>query len=310
MTQARNPSLAPSWHATVGVALPQVLHKSSFARDSFEAFSSSLDSSLFTAAWLMEQPAAPTPHLHPLAALAAAAILTRRVYLGTAVIVPGVRNYVDLVNQLLSLDQLSEGRLVVGVGLGRSQLSDYFGLDPKRHFARFETAVTVLRSTLARHGPDDAGGATDYEANPGPARQDGPPLWFGGHAPSALERAGRLGSGWIGAGAVAERTFLQEMATFHATLAEQGLAAEQRTVAKRLYISVGDHDSDRSRRSLSWLSLYYGPSYEPSEFLFRGRVPELQAKVESWHLAGVDHVILHPVIDELAQLREVMQGWT
>ena len=92
----------------------------------------------FTAAWCTEQVIGTVPVLESVTTLAYAAGLTKRLRLGIAVLLIAQRNPIDLAKSLSSLDVLSNGRLIVGVGLGASTRHyPAYGLSPDGRVSRF-----------------------------------------------------------------------------------------------------------------------------------------------------------------------------
>jgi probable F420-dependent oxidoreductase len=178
----------------------------------------------------------------PLLTLAYLAPLTERVRLGVSVIVAPQRNGVILAKELATLDRLSGGRLIVGVGAGWSE-DEFRMLDAG---ARFRRRGAHLDETLRlwRHlwsAPRTPFHGTFYDLppvafGPGPVRPDGPPIWVGGSSDAARRRAGQSGDGWhpvgIGVDELAAQATLVE-----ATAAAAGRAAP--LIAPRLPIEFG-----------------------------------------------------------------------
>lgn len=127
----------------------------------------------------------------PLLALAAAAAVTTRVRLGTAVLQLPLYHPADLAHRIFSLMHLAGERLVLGVGAGSTE-SDFrvFGRDFAKRFERFDASLAELRGLLA------TGTAEQIDLSPWPAVRGGPPLLFGTWG-RGVARAAREFSGWI-----------------------------------------------------------------------------------------------------------------
>jgi len=130
----------------------------------------------------------------PLIALAAAAAVTTRVGLMTAILIAPYRtNTTLLAKELATLDRLSGGRLTVGIGIGARE-DDYTasGLAPRGRARRLEQQIAEMR-TIWR------GDVRGYSGRvgPPPRTEGGPPLLIAGHVPAAFRRAARLGDGWM-----------------------------------------------------------------------------------------------------------------
>jgi probable F420-dependent oxidoreductase len=149
--------------------------------------------------WLSERLHGPAPD--PLVALAVAAGRTRRLKLGTSVLVVPGRNPVVLAKELASLDRLSGGRMLPAVGLGAPDPLEHqaFGVAREERAPLFDEVVPLLRAlwsgTPVTHpGPRYPLDGVAIEVTP---VQDPFDVWLGGIAPSELRRVGRLGDGWL-----------------------------------------------------------------------------------------------------------------
>lgn len=141
----------------------------------------------------------PTAFHDPLTVLTWAAAATRRVGLGTSVLVAPYRHPVALAKALASLDALSGGRAIAGLASGWHE-GEFaaLGVPFRRRGALTDTAVDVCRALWAGRddvhiGPHDLRG---LRLDPGPARPGGPPIWIGGNSAAGIARAVRVGAGW------------------------------------------------------------------------------------------------------------------
>jgi probable F420-dependent oxidoreductase len=135
----------------------------------------------------------------PLEVLGHVAARTERIKLGTSVLDALFHSPVVLARRIATLDRLSGGRLLAGVGQGwMSQEFEAAGVSMKRRGAGFEEHVRAMRAVW---GPDPVSfegrlyRIPECEIGPKPVREDGPVLLVGGVAPAAIERAARLGAG-------------------------------------------------------------------------------------------------------------------
>jgi probable F420-dependent oxidoreductase len=141
----------------------------------------------------------PTAFHDALTVLTYAAAHTRRVGLGTSVLVAPYRDPVVLARTVASLDALSSGRVLLGLASGwlREEFAAV-GVRFGERGARTDEAIGVLRA-LFRGDPSFQGRFTnfaDMSLQPGPARPGGPPIWIGGNSNAGIERAARLGDAW------------------------------------------------------------------------------------------------------------------
>ena len=137
----------------------------------------------------------------PLMALAALATRTRRLQLGTYVVVLPLYDPVLVAEQAAMVDAFSGGRLVLGVGLGyvREEFAGH-GIPFHHRVGRLEEALPLLRRLFAGEAVEHAGRhfrVGHARLHPGPARPGGPPIWLGGWVEAAVRRAARLADAWI-----------------------------------------------------------------------------------------------------------------
>jgi alkanesulfonate monooxygenase SsuD/methylene tetrahydromethanopterin reductase-like flavin-dependent oxidoreductase (luciferase family) len=124
---------------------------------------------------------------------AAIAARTRRIRIGTALLLAPLIDPLRLAEDAFTVDLLSEGRLTLGLGLGwREEEFDALGVPLRERVARLRRAVEVLRAAAAGELVDGVA------ITPRPAQPDGPPLWIGAMAEPAVRRAGRIADGFMG----------------------------------------------------------------------------------------------------------------
>jgi probable F420-dependent oxidoreductase len=186
-----------------------------------------------------------TPYLEALVSLAAAAAVTERVRLGTAALVLPQRNPVLLAKQVASVDVLSGGRVALGIGAGwlREEF-DALGMPFESRGARMEEWIELLRECWtgrpAAHSTTHYRLAEDTLVLPTPAHAV--PLYVGGHSPTALRRAARLGDGWLAQQAVTAldpQRLAGEIASIRTTASAAGREPETLQVVLRLVESSG-----------------------------------------------------------------------
>jgi probable F420-dependent oxidoreductase len=147
--------------------------------------------------------------LEAFVALSWAAAVTERVQLGTSVIVVPLRQPVLLAKQAATLDYLSGGRLILGVGAGWNEREfGFLGMPFDNRGRRFNEAIRAMRELWTAADPSFEGEFVQFKDvlfGPKPAQPGGPPIWLGGSTPAALRRAARLCDGWQPVGATPEQ---------------------------------------------------------------------------------------------------------
>ncbi|HEX6423968.1 MAG TPA: TIGR03619 family F420-dependent LLM class oxidoreductase [Acidimicrobiales bacterium] len=165
----------------------------------FARFVDLLEQRGFDSLWLSERLTGPAPD--PLIALAVAAGRTRKLKLGTGVLVLPGRNPVVLAKELATLDRLSGGRLLPAVGLGAPVPAEHraFGVERGARAGLFDEVVTLLRRLWTEDDVHHDGKHFRLDGvtlRPRPVQQP-VDVWLGGASPSELRRTGRLGDGWL-----------------------------------------------------------------------------------------------------------------
>jgi probable F420-dependent oxidoreductase len=137
----------------------------------------------------------------PLVSLAAIAARTTTFRLCTNILLLPTHNPIDVAEQAAVLDELSDGRLILGVGIGyRPYEFEGIGLNPRERAARAEEAIEVLRLAWGEEPVDFHGRFYQVygaDVSPKPVQRPGPPIWIGAQADAAIARAARLGDGWL-----------------------------------------------------------------------------------------------------------------
>jgi probable F420-dependent oxidoreductase len=140
--------------------------------------------------------------LDPIVTLSMIAAVTERVRLGTSVFVLPYRDPVTLAAELAALDVLSEGRLVLGVGVGwMREEFEAIGVPATERGARTDEHLQVMKTLWSEDPASFAGRFTRFEnvvLATTPRTEGGPPIWIGGNTDAALRRALLFGSGWHG----------------------------------------------------------------------------------------------------------------
>lgn len=199
-----------------------------------------------------------------------AAAATQRLVVGTAMLVLPEHNPVVLAKSVASLDSLSGGRVILGVGVGwlREEM-EAVGEDWTNRGERADEAIRAMRALWSEPVASFEGRHSSFrevKCNPRPGAPGGVPIHIGGHSPAAARRAGRLGDGFLPLGGpleamgelfeIVEKSAREagrdpsaiELTTMGAPSLEAAQAAEQAGV-QRLLIGSGGADLEKVRRS-------------------------------------------------------------
>jgi alkanesulfonate monooxygenase SsuD/methylene tetrahydromethanopterin reductase-like flavin-dependent oxidoreductase (luciferase family) len=234
------------------------------------------------------------PGYDSLLALAAAAAVTRRVGLLTNILLAPTRNPVLLAKEAASLDRLSGGRLILGLGVG-SREDDYRAVG--RGFAdrgrRFDADLDLMHRAW-RGEPLDGG----LPVGPPPANGDRIPVLFGGQSDATVRRVVTWGGGWTSGGARPERA-APLVERIRAAWSDAGRSGRPRLLGLT-YFALGD---DAPTRAGAYLKDYYGSQIGS---VLAAAVPttaqELRAAIGRFDDHGYDEVVLVPTIAALDQV--------
>ncbi len=145
-----------------------------------------------------------TPMLDPTVALTFVAAHTKRVRLGTGIIILPQRNPLVLAKELASLDVLSSGRLTFGIGIGYLKAEfEALGAPFEKKGPRAEDYLKAMLAIWTMPTPEYRGEFVSFrgiDAMPRPVQKPHPEIVFGGHTKEAYNRAARLANGWYGFG--------------------------------------------------------------------------------------------------------------
>jgi probable F420-dependent oxidoreductase len=236
------------------------------------------------------------PYYHPLGTLSYLAATTKKVLLGTSVLVLPYHNPVELAKYTASLDQMSGGRVTLGVGVGAmTEEFQALGIPMRQRASLTNESIKLMRELWSSPSPSYHSRRwefSDLYFSPKPVQKPSIPIWVGGSSPGALQRVATLGDGWH----------------------PSGVSPEEYSLAKReiedLAVAAG-----RDPAQLTWsirveVEVHGGPSSDRAAN--RSRLPGndpagMAAAIEAYGNAGVEHVILALNSGDVDSLTRVME---
>lgn len=252
------------------IAIPQFYADGEFDPDGFRRYLARAEELGFHSAWTQESVLGGSPQYAPVEAMTYAAACTTTLRLGCVVFVSTLYSPVHLAKSLSTLDQLSRGRIEIGVGTGgKGRPFGAFGVDPDRYVSRFTEGLDLMKAlwTQPRVSFDGQFWRLDGEQmEPKPFQKPYPPLWIGAAGPAALRRSVQIADGFFGAGSSPTAAFVDQVATVRQALAEAGRPAESFGIAKRVYIAI-DEDGARARERMD----------DALERIYGRRLPAIEA---------------------------------
>ena len=244
------------------------------------------------------------PRGEPLTILAAVTGATTRVTLGTAVLLPLLRHPVSLAHALATLDRLSKGRLIVGVGPGADLPGTHaelkaVGVPSDRRVSGMAAAMERCRRLWRNEEPD-------IELQPRPFRAGGPPIWLGGTGPRMLGLTGSTFHGWLPLSPTPD-DYASGLRAVHEAAERSG--RDPGSVATGVYLTVAVADSAREATAEldAYIKAYYGV---PAEVMARGMAMHAgtQESAAEWFAAyreaGAHHVVIRLARPSLSDYHE------
>lgn len=261
-----------------------------FDAGTFATLVDALEREGFDSLWLSERVAGDAPD--PLAALGVAAGRTRRLKLGTSVLVLPGRPPALLATELATLDVLSGGRVLPAFGLGAPQAAEHqaFGVARPERAAWFDEALPLLRRLWSEDTVDHHGARFHYDAvrvRPHPVQRP-LDLWLGGRGPSELRRTGRLGDGWLASFSTPEQCAAARP-VIQAAAAEAG-----REIDPEHYGAIVPYASGALPDGLRAVAAARNAAVDPTELVAIG-LDAIAPRLEQYLEVGFSKLVLVPV---------------
>ena len=290
---------------SVGIHVPSSAVTPLDSGEAYVEFFRQVEALGLDAVWTEDRIFHDTNMLDPLMLLGMAAGCTRRIELGTAVLLLTLRAAAVVARQVSTLHHLSGGRLALGVSLGgRPEEYAAVGAPMNRRVTLFQESVTALRKLLAGEPVDQQGQLVCFEkAIVRPAARV--PLYVGGHAEGALRRAGSLGDGWIMSPFGTIRDFPRLWTAVRDSARAAGRDPDTLVAGRLVYVAIDD-DRERARTAIgTFLRGYYGPRFDVDQWAIFGPSREVAARLAEHVDAGITKLMLGVPDLDLAHLRRV-----
>ncbi len=267
----------------------------------------------FDSVWTGDHVAFNVPLHESLTLLASYAPITSRIRIGTCVYLLALRAPAVAAKMTATLDVLSGGRFIFGVGVGGEIPKEFelCGVPHRERGARVTEAIEVVRA-LWRDTPATFEGRftrfKDVSIDPKPVQRPGPPIWVGGRSDAALARAGRQGNGWV-AYVVQPERYRESVARIREAARASGRALDGFTCAHLTFITLGrDYESARA----TWvrlLSRRYAQDFGPlaDKYGVIGTAEQCVEKIERFREAGCTYFILDTIVDPEQQQEHLEQ---
>jgi len=267
----------------------------------------------FESVWAGDHISFHNPILESLTLLASYTGITSRIKLGTAVYLLALRSPAVAAKMTSTLDVLSGGRLIFGVGVGGENPKEFelCGVPHRERGARVTEGIDVVRALWRDSPASFQGRFARFERvsiEPKPVQQPGPPIWIGGRSDAALVRASRQGDGWISYVVHAER-YGQSVARIREEAGRAGRDLDGFVHAHLAFVTIGD-DYERARDTwVRLLSQRYAQDFGPlaKKYGIIGTAAQCAEQLERFIEAGCTCFVMNPICDNADTERQFEQ---
>jgi probable F420-dependent oxidoreductase len=295
-------------HTPCGIELPQLFFDGPADMEHIRKFAARAETLGYDSLWLQERIIGDFIMLEPVTLLSYVAAITTKLRLGTSVVLLPLRNPIQLAKAYSTLDSMSGGRAVLGVGLGGGHLGSHeevFGYTREGRVTRFTEAVQIMKLLWTEPKASFQGrywNFTDVSMEPKPLQKPHLPVIFGGHHENALRRAVKYADGWMGAGSSSFSAFVRESARLRDMLAEAKRDPASFHFAKRVYLAVDNDEARAERRIREWFGKRYKNADLGPKVSVWGSAEQCTEKIQAIVRAGARQVVFNPMFEELEHL--------
>ncbi|MEA2658216.1 MAG: hypothetical protein QOF64_801 [Candidatus Binatota bacterium] len=295
-------------HLPCGIELPQVFFDGPVDMEHIRNFAIKAETLGYDSLWLQERVIGDFAMLEPVTLLSYVAAITTKVRLGTSVILLPLRNPIQLAKAYSTLDVMSHGRAILGVGLGGGHLGsheDVFGYSREGRVTRFSEAVQIIKLLWTEPKASFQGrywNFKDVSMEPKPLQKLHLPIIFGGHHENALRRAVKYANGWMGAGSSSAGSFIRESSRIRDMLAEAKRDPATFQFAKRVYLAVDNDEARGERRIREWFGGRYKNADLGPRVSIWGSAAKCTEKIQDIVKAGAQQIVFNPMFDEMEHL--------
>jgi probable F420-dependent oxidoreductase len=290
--------------ATFGVALP---HRSPDPIDmaAVRLVAQRAEALGFRDLWVTENTLDHVFCFDPVVVLTYAAAITTTIRLGVSVVVLPVHNPIHVAHQWASLDYVSNGRAILGVGLGRDHHYEQFQMPRDGRVRRFREGVELIKALWTEPKVDYQGRIFQLEAGtmaPKPVQKPRPPIWMGVGHPDAIRRAASIADGWMGSGGSSNAAFTRSVPILREALEKAGRDPATFPISKRVFLSVHEHPETARAELHRWFTVVYRNPEGTDASGIHGTPDQVRERLEELVAAGANHLLLNPVARHAEQL--------
>jgi probable F420-dependent oxidoreductase len=247
----------------------------------------------------------------PVVVLTYAAAVTSRIRLGASVVVLQIHSPLMVAHQWASLDYVSNGRAILGVGIGRDHHYRQFEVPQEGRVSRFREELEVIRALWTEEKITYRGRFYNLENEtmaPKPVQKP-LPIWMGVGHPDAVRRAARLADGWMGSGGSRIADFAASVPILREAMEKAGRDPVKFPISKRVFMAVDERPEVARADLLRWFTDVYRNPPGVDICGIHGTPEQVRERLEEMVAMGANHLLLNPVSrypEQLEALAEVV----
>jgi probable F420-dependent oxidoreductase len=262
--------------------------------------------------WVTENTLDHVTCLDPVVVLTYAAAVTTRIRLGASVVVLAIHSPLMVAHQWATLDHVSNGRAILGVGLGREHHYRQFEVPEAGRVRRFREEVELIKALWTQPSVTYHGRFYQLEGgtmSPKPVQRPHVPIWMGVGHPDAVRRTATIADGWMGSGGSSIAEFGQSVPVLREALEKAGRDPDRFPISKRIFIAVDERPEVARAELHRWFTeVYHNPAGTDASGI-HGTPEQVRARLEEVIAMGANHLLLNSVsrhVEQTQALAEVV----
>jgi probable F420-dependent oxidoreductase len=262
--------------------------------------------------WVTENALDHVISFDPVGVLTYAAAVTTTIRLGASVIVLPIHSPLTVAHQWATLDYVSRGRAILGVGIGREHHYRQFAVPEAGRVARFREQVELIKVLWTAPKVSYHGRFYQIENETmvlKPVQKPHPPIWMGVAHPNAIRRAASIADGWMGSGGSKIADFAASVPLLRAALAEVGRDPANFPISKRIFMAVDERPAKARAELHRWFTEVYRDPPGTDASGIHGTPEQVRERLEEVTAMGANHLLLNPVshyVEQLDALAEIV----
>ena len=248
--------------------------------------------------WVTENAVDHVFSFDPAVVLTYAAAVTAKIRLGVSVSVLPVRNPIHVAHQVATLDYVSHGRAILGVGLGREHHYTEFQIPTERRVRRFKEEIELIKALWTESKVTYRGAFFQLEGGTmvlKPLQKPHPPIWLGGDHPDAVRRAATVADGWMGSGGSSTATFSRCVPILKSELEKVGRDPGTFPISKRVFMSVHERPEVAREELNRWFTTVYRNPAGTDASGVHGTPEQVRERLDELVALGANHLLLNPI---------------